>query len=240
MTWTHDPHHETHLQAHRLKLILRDVPGVLADLEPTPRPGGGRSSSEPKLPISEPVMAAKDALRAMLVSWAKLVSEDFGIDLDFMDTSEQIAQWLTVHRLQLASHPASDDAEEELRGAVDGCRRLADRPARQIVGPCNECGTLLYANDDALAVQCPTCRQQADVTALREESLEFVRDRFFPAADLARILTIQGRPIKAGRIRLWGHRGKLGGYCRIDTRSAFYRAGDVIDMLTDREVAEVA
>jgi hypothetical protein len=68
--------------------------------------------------------------------------------------------------------------------------RIINRPNDICCGPCpaSACGTLLYAEEHAETVQCPKCRAEHDVCALREELKRITRDMLFTGPELLRLM----------------------------------------------------
>lgn len=230
------------LRGHRIRTTLGRVPHILNDLEPTPRRGSGAGSSEPKLPISETVLEAGNVLRNVLVSWARVTMEERHVPPPVEDTMPGLVAYLTYHSEWLGKHDAGEEAEDEIADAVANLERLTDPPGATVfAGRCPECGEAVYAKQGRATVTCRstagldvTCDTTIDVETGRAQLLGQAMGLFASAADIAAIL-----PVKAGTIRLWGHRGHLGGYCDIETREARWLIESVVERIaaSDRMAA---
>ena len=136
------------LRGHRIRTTLKRVPGILADLEPTPKRGSGAGTSEPKLPISETVLEAGDVLRSVFVTWARITMEERHVPPPTEDTIPALAAYLTYHSEWLGRHPAGDEAEDEIADAVANLERLTDQPSATVfAGRCPECGGAIYGKE---------------------------------------------------------------------------------------------
>ena len=230
------------LRGHRIRTTLKRVPHILDDLEPTPRRGSGAGSSEPKLPISETVLEASNVLRNVLVTWARVTMEERHVPPPVEDTMPALAAYLTYHSEWLGKHDAGEEAEDHIADAVANLERLTDPPGATVfAGRCPECGSAVYAKQGRPIATCRArddndepCETTIDVETGRSELLGQAMGLFASAADIAAIL-----PVKAGTIRLWGHRGHLGGYCDIETREARWLIESVVERIaaSDRMAA---
>lgn len=212
------------LRGHRIRTTLKRVPGILADLEPTPKRGSGAGSSEPKLPISETVLEAGDVLRSVLVSWARVTMEERHVPPPTEDTIGALVAYLAYHSEWLGKHEAGEEVEDHIADAVANLERLTDPPAAAVfAGKCPECGSAVYAKEGRDTAFCghkvteddEPCGRSIDAEEGRAQLLTRAASMFASAADIAAIL-----PVKAGTVRLWGHRGHLGGYCDVETRES--------------------
>lgn len=231
------------LRGHRIRQILKRIPQVLNDLEPTPKRGNGRPSAEIKLPISETVLEARDVLRSVLVTWARITREERHVPPPIDDTAQGLAAYLTYHSEWLGKHPAGPEAEDEIADAVANLERLTDQPSATVfAGHCPQCGGAVYAKEGRSTGTCGTrgdndepCDTIVEVEAGRAELLTRALDMYASATDIAAIL-----PVKASTVRQWGKRGHLGGYCDIETRAGRWHIGTVLQRLnqdTDRMAA---
>jgi hypothetical protein len=159
--------------ANHLTLTLLRVPAVVADLEITlaredvrrSTSGGGGDDGKP-LPFHVGAGKAHDDLKAILVSWARLVSEErewFELakdadgkamftedgpvtihhattDLTCADTGPSIARWLALYVQDwLAYHPAAPEAHDEIMCAIQDARAAVDIPEEVVlVGVCRQ------------------------------------------------------------------------------------------------------
>lgn len=94
---------------------------------------------------------------------------------------------------------------------------ILNRPPDNFCGPCpatlesgEKCGTLLYAAEDAIDVQCDTCRSWHDVQRLREAMKDAIRDMVFTGAELRRLMeTRLGDRIPESTFRVLRADGRL-------------------------------
>lgn len=222
------------LRGHRIRTTLKRVPHILDDLEPTPRRGSGAGTSEPKLPISETVLEAGDVLRSVLVSWARTTMEERHVPPPTQDTIPALVAYLIYHSEWLGTHPAGNEAEDEMADAIANLERLTDNPGTTIfAGHCPMCGSAVYAKDGRTAATCTArnevdepCSTIVDVEAGRLELLTRATDMHASAVDIAAIL-----PVPASTIRQWGRRGHLGGYCDTTTKETRWHIGSVLNRL---------
>ena len=226
------------LRGHRIRTTLKRVPGILADLEPTPKRGGGAGTSEPKLPISETVLEAGSVLRSVLVSWARITMEERHVPPPTEDTIPALAAYLTYHSEWLGRHPAGDEAEDEIADAVANLERLTDQPSATVfAGRCPECGGAIYGKEGRTAATCTTrdehddpCGTIIDVKEGRMQLLARAASMFASAADIAAIL-----PVKASTVRQWGRRGYLGGYCDTATKEGRWLIESVMERIAESD-----
>lgn len=198
--------------------------------------GGGRSDDERPLPWDERAAEAAHALKAVLVSWVRLLSDGVHqlagpvcasrcahrscvyteLGREPADDLASIARWLIRFEGPLFRHEAASEAVEEIIETVRAARKAVDRPADKIyAGPCDECGGDLYARPGAALVTCQWCQDRTggillyDVQARRKWMLAEVEDFELPAPDIARALTTLVRPIAPALLHTWAARGKL-------------------------------
>lgn len=205
---------------------------------------GSSTPAEKPLPIRWGAVEARDELKALLVSWARLCEEESvrhssphaGLPAD---TLTSISRWLLWRVDGLGLHPAGGDAVEEVTTAVRTCRRIIDSiPERWYAGPCNaevdgvECGTDLYARAEHGNVSCSTCGADYDVPARRAWLLEAAEDRLADAATLARSVSWLGAtPLNPAAVRQWASRGRIIAKAHTSEGRPLYRIGDAIDLL---------
>jgi hypothetical protein len=108
--------------------------------------------------------------------------------------------------------------KEELRDALNDCRRATDRNARRVfAGICptviegEECQTPVYAPEGRPEAKCPTCYVVWDVTEWRERALIAAGPATATVLELTRILSDPTRSIvfPKNKIAVWVNRGKL-------------------------------
>jgi hypothetical protein len=84
-----------------------------------------RSSRDPNLTLNDAAADARTAIRATLVSWCRLISEERGISLP-ADDMRAIGAYIARHAEWLAAHEAAADASAELHELAHGQpRRIA-------------------------------------------------------------------------------------------------------------------
>jgi hypothetical protein len=84
-----------------------------------------RTSRDPNLTINDAAADARVAIRATLVSWCRLISEERGISLP-ADDIHAIGAYIARHAEWLAAHEAAADASAELHELAHGQpRRIA-------------------------------------------------------------------------------------------------------------------
>ena len=228
------------LRGHRIRQTLKRIPHVLDDLEPTPKHGAGAGSSEPRLPISETVLEAGNVLRNVLVTWARITMKERHVPPPTEDTTPALAAYLTYHSEWLGKHDAGEEAEDEIADAVANLERLTDQPGTSVfAGKCPECGGAVYAKEGRTAATCTArdedaepCGTIIDVAIGRQQLLTQAVSMFASATDIASIL-----PVKASTVRVWGHRGYLGGYCDIETRAGRWHIGSVMERLNQEVIS---
>lgn len=130
-------------------------------------------------------LGAFDRLRAVentVGTWAR--------DLDsWAEGLIEACLWLAEHVEILRTHPAAQEAFDELHDACRQLERLVDRPAdKRLVGVC-DCGKVLYAAGGRSVVQCPerTCEMKWDVGESRDILRRHLDDRLVTAGEAARL-----------------------------------------------------
>lgn len=222
---------------------LADVPSLARHLEISisrqaqiGEGGGGHSDDERPLPWDERAAEAAHALKAVLVSWVRLLGDGVHqlpgpvcasrcehrscvyteLGREPADDLASIARWLLRLEGPLFRHEAASEAVEEIIETVQAARKAVDRPADKIyAGPCDGCGEDLYGRPGAALVTCRWCvdeegdRLQYEVQARRKWMLAAVEDVELYAPDIARALTTLVRPIAPALLHTWASRGKL-------------------------------
>lgn len=202
---------------------LGDLDALLEDLDialsrqSRKRPARGNHERDDKpLPYDIGASRAASELKAVLVGWARLVSEEREAPLTCSDTSQSISSWLLHHTRWLAHHDAAADAYSEIVGAVNNIRRTIDiAPDTRFIGPCYaeldgvECTETLYGIEGADTVKCRTC---GTVWNARDRTLEALAhaDRIAQdATTLSRSFSLKGIALDTERIKNWAKRGHL-------------------------------
>jgi hypothetical protein len=203
-----------------LRYRLRDVPGLLAELDVTatglrstwrePGPKGG--SGEP----SRFDQAAHDAavgLRTVLHGWVRVWHEETpvvperrpAVDLLLSTAAGQAA---LLASQQLGHRPWVAELAIELNSAVKAARRAVDTPQPMAFVCACTCGSEVLSPLDATIATCRDCGERWDVVISRAMLLEIAtRDIAAPAAVIAR--TLGPSLVTAAMIRGWRHRGVL-------------------------------
>lgn len=234
--------------ARRVERDLGDMTWLAEQLEITitrqDRMGGmgtgivARSAEKP-VAFNAHASAVAGDLRGVLVAWCLLICEERG-QATPADTLAAMGVFLLGSVEWLRHHPAGDEAFDELGDAIRRARSAVDRrPDRVYVGPCDRSGVLtgvtcpedLYARPGAAEVECKTCGSVWQVTERREWLLEVARDTLATAADLARLLSLYGEPLRADRIWKWAERGRIVPHGNDGTGRPMYRVGEVADLL---------
>lgn len=207
----------------KLDRALGDLGSLLEDLDTAltrqarKRPARGNHVRDDR-PLPYDVGASKAAgdLKAVLVGWARLVSDERGAVLTCRDDSSSIADWLMHHVTWLSRHDAAADAYSEIVGAVNNIRRTVDiAPDTRYIGPCYavvegvECDETLYAVEGAETVQCRTCGTTWDPTARTLEALRHADTVAQDAIELSRSFALRGIALEARRIKVWATRKHL-------------------------------
>jgi len=108
--------------------------------------------------------------------------------------------------------------KQELRDALNDCRRAMDRnPRRVFAGICpttidaEECATPVYTPEGKTDARCQTCGFTWDVTEWRGRALTAAGYHVGTASEVSRMLSdpVTGEALPQGTIRQWVNRGKL-------------------------------
>ncbi|MEV4222378.1 hypothetical protein [Nonomuraea sp. NPDC049725] len=148
------------------------------------------------------------------------------------------ARWLLRHLPVLLAGQHATEAVEQLTDAIRNARRTIDWPADKVyAGPCDHCGTDMYARPSASLVTCPVClddeghRISYGVQARRKWMLAEIEELRLPAADIARALTSLVGSITPTLIRTWVHRQRLTPVGLDAHGHTLFRVGDVLDLM---------
>jgi hypothetical protein len=134
------------------------------------------------------------------------------IDLDALELRDDLAR-------------SSGSWHLQLEGAA---MELIERPGRVPLGLC-VCGTAVSCEFDRVAAQCRGCGEwlsRADAVAAARE---YVEEAWLTPAEIEHETRGWGTPVRAGRVRLWRHRGRI----EADEQGR-YRLADVLAVL-DRQ-----
>ncbi|MGM7646543.1 hypothetical protein ACSVDM_16710 [Nocardia sp. JW2] len=124
--------------ARALFRLLGEVPELADDLadsrtrqtrfgQPDIRVHGG--STVPKLPFNPAAARADDHLRAVLVSWVRLVCEQRAVDYDGAASTAGMARWLQRNIVALAMTEGVEEALPEISAAVEAAVVVVCPPA---------------------------------------------------------------------------------------------------------------
>ncbi|MGZ4517274.1 MAG: hypothetical protein ACXVXN_05030 [Mycobacteriaceae bacterium] len=209
----------------------------------------GSRSRETPLPYNPAASAVASQYRAILVSWALMVSEERGTTLP-ADTLAGIGVYLLGSLEWIRHHPAAHDALTEIREATNDARRVIDRiPERLYVGPCDPsgehhsseewpedlagpCRTDLYAHVGAKFATCPRCTLSWHVADRREYLLDQAQDSLVTAGELSQFLVIFGEAIRRKRVYQWEERGIVVSHGVNANGDRLYRVSEVAEALT--------
>jgi hypothetical protein len=118
---------------------------------------GCGTARDEKVPFNAHASDVRDQLRAVVVSWARLIHEERGDSLPTRDEFRVVCAWLEARVHFAEQHPAGADMWREITDAVRDARRCVDRPADvRIVGVCPGCGSALYVRPGASRAWCGT------------------------------------------------------------------------------------
>jgi hypothetical protein len=233
----------------RLTNVLRAIPDLMDELallftkraKVVSYNTGAPTELDPGKPMVYNVAAskAKSDLKAVLVSWAKLVHDKHpAAPLTCADTSTSISGWLLVFMPWLRRYEHAADLHDELTQCVRTIRRLIDaQPAKNYLGKCgfewqgNTCTAELWGLPTQAEVECKACGTVWNAEGRRAGALAAAMEQVAGPEVIARALGSHGVTINAERIYNWRKRGKLEP-AAFDARTgrAQYRLGDVMDV----------
>lgn len=112
------------------------------------------------------------------------------------------ARWLAGHIKLIRRHQDSRRLFDALSSFAKESWRVINRPADVCCGPCTtwfkgppgqedlkqQCGTMLYADENASTVKCSRCRTKYDVEVLRNAMRDKLKDMLFTGAELRRLM----------------------------------------------------
>lgn len=234
--------------ARKLRLDLHDAPSLDTELEVATAKltrigsGGGRSS-EPRLPVNLDADTAGRQLKATLASWADMVADQRGI-VPPLDGITPTSRWLLDHIEWLRHHTAGADAVTEIRDAIRAARTVIDRPrSKTYAGRCDQCGTSLFAHENATQAVCPVCvgpdheRQVYSVQERRDAMLAAMSVLCMAPPQAAYALSTLVHPIPANTIRQWSKRGKLHPAGVDEHGRNIYRLADIAKLMISSQQA---
>lgn len=238
------PAHEYFLCQHCTHALVADLRrvGELADqLEATiarqSRTGTGLGvatrPAEPPMPVNLTAAEVRADLGNVLTTWARDIRARTAAG-GHVDNPITAAVYLLGHVSTMRTHPAAGELHDEITDAINRAWRTVDRPAeRRFVGPCDECGSDMYAHPHAAMLACPGCGEVYDADDRRAWLVEQARDQLATASTVARALPgLLGHNITPAMIRGYVHRGRLLAHATDYAGRALFRVGDVIDVVT--------
>lgn len=172
-------------------------------------------------------------------TWARTVEEDRGDTVPAAGRGEHqvavTAVWLQEHLDWIRHQQFAAEALNDLREAGETIRRIVDSPPGQrIAGVCN-CGTTMYAWENATSVTCKTCGESWIVEDAREHLRETLRGYLVTAAEAAWLLAFFGLTGNRDRSRktivMWAQRGRVESHGEVDGAPA-YLFGEILDRAT--------
>jgi hypothetical protein len=181
--------------AGNLERDLAEMPALLNDLSVTlsrqARIGGhtnGSRAFERPLPYDPRASEAGDVLRSTLVGWVRDLHD--GAEHWPTDSLHGMALWLNGRLPRLLAHPAAEEAVDEIRFAVELCKRAIDRPMSKVyAGVCGNdgCQVGLYAKPMAPDVDCQGCGHRHSVAERRETLLAALDGMLLTLTEIARL-----------------------------------------------------
>ncbi|GGH93847.1 hypothetical protein ACFFGR_09345 [Arthrobacter liuii] len=229
-----------------LDRALGDIDALLEDLDTAlarqskKRPARGNHPRDDKpLPYDLGASRAASELKAVLVGWARLVSEERGVPLTCRDTSQSISAWLMHHVHWLSRHDAAPDAYSEIVGAVNNIRRTIDiAPDTTYIGPCYavvegvECTETLWGIEGTDAATCRTCGTVWDAKARTLEALTHADKVAQTITVMTRSFAVKGIALDTRRLGKWVSRGYLHPHGTGDRNRPTYIVAHVARLVT--------
>lgn len=142
------------------------------------------------------------------------------INLDALEARDRLAAAQSWHH-------------SDLELAMARAMELVERPARMPLGACPDCGEQVSAEFDRVSVECRACGGWVYVAKAIQAARSYVDTTWLTPAEIEQETRGWGSPVRAGRIRLWRHRGRISP--RPDGR---YLLADVLAEL-DRQATQV-
>jgi hypothetical protein len=236
-----------------LEQALAETPAAVDELHltlsrQTAKVGGDfvRGDSEKPLPYSTLASDALGNLRAVIVSWVKLVIEERCEEQWPVDDVTRMSRWLLQReRFEwLRHHDAVLEALAEIGSAVDRARHAVDRrPDRWFAGPCGgetvngPCPEDLYASPTSTAVECRECHATYLMQERRDWLREAAHDFLGSAAEISALCRhMLGDAVSAAMIRGYAYRGLIDVHPDVkDPRGRMvpqYKVGEVLAAAT--------
>lgn len=174
-----------------------------------------------------------------IATWGRAVEGDRGEEVPAAARDEHqaavTAAWLQGHLDWIRHQQFAPEALSDLGAAGDTIRRIVDSPPGQrIAGVCN-CGTTMYARENATSVTCPACGLDWVVEDAREHLRDTLRNYLLTAAEAAWMLAFFGLTGDRDRSRktivMWAQRGRIQPHGDVEGSPA-YLFGDILDRAT--------
>jgi len=172
---------------------------------------GTSGHSSPSEPTNSRAYDTGRTLNVILTGWARAIGHT-------QPHAVKAANVLISHIREVREQDWAPVLKQELRDALNDCRRATDRNARRVfAGICPTvmegaaCETPVYAPEGKLEAKCPTCYVVWDVTEWRERAVDAAIRAWATASEMSRILSdpVTNQALKQGTIRQWVNRGKL-------------------------------
>jgi hypothetical protein len=174
-----------------------------------------------------------------VATWARWVEDDRGESCPEAGRGEHqtavAAAWLQGHLEWIRRQRFAAEALGDLWRAGDTIRHIVDSPPGQrIAGVCN-CGTTMYAGENASSVTCTGCGLGWVVEDAREHLRQTLREYLVTAAEAAWLLAFFGLTGNRDRSRktivMWAQRQRITAHGDVDGVPA-YLFGEVLDRAT--------
>lgn len=202
----------------QLKQDLRDVKSTVeavwasaARLDVGSGSVGMSGHSAPMEPTNGRAYDAGRTLNVILTGWTRALERT---EVDAV----KAAKVLILHIREVLEADWAPVLKQELRDALNDCRRSTDRAARRVfAGICptviegEACETPVYAPEGKPEARCQTCGVTWDVTEWRERALIAAGPATATASELTRMLSDPTRSLvfPQNKIAVWVNRGKL-------------------------------
>lgn len=172
---------------------------------------GSSGHSAPMEPTNSRAYDTGRTLNVILSGWARALGHT-------QPNAVKAAGVLLLHIREVREADWAPVLKQELRDALNDCRRSSDRAARRVfAGICPTiiegaaCETPVYTPEGKPEAKCPTCYVVWDVTDWRERATDAALRAWGTAAEVSRILSdpVTNQALKQGTIRQWINRKKL-------------------------------
>lgn len=202
----------------QLKEDLRDVESTVesiwasaARLDVGNGSVGTSGHSSPSDPTNARAYDTGRTLNVILTGWARALGHT-------QPHAVKAAGVLLLHIREVREADWAPVLKQELRDALNDCRRATDRGARRVfAGICPTtfeglaCGTPVYAPEGKPEAKCPTCYVVWDVTEWRERAVDAAIRSWATATELSLILSdpLRALVFPKNKISVWVNRNKL-------------------------------